>query len=76
MLGRGLGLIGAIAAFAAATTTGGCTPRPSAEEPIVAAAPPIYCYETLALPDCFAEPLGPFDDNRLIGYYSGEYTGY
>ena len=68
MVGRGLGLIGAIAAFAAATATGGCTPRPSAEEAIVATAPPIYCYRTLAEPDCFAEPLGPFDANRLIAH--------
>ncbi len=74
MRGRGLGLIGA--AIMVATATSGCTPRPSAEEPIVAAAPPLYCYKTLALLDCFAEPLGPFDANRLIGSYSGEYTGY
>lgn len=70
MLGRGLGLIGAVAALVAvAAATSGCGPRRSAEEPIVAAAAPIYCYRTLAEADCFAEPLGPFDANRLIAHY-------
>ena len=69
MLGRGLGfgLISA-AMFAAAAVTGGCTPRPSAEEAIVATAPPVYCYRTLGIPDCYREPLGPFDVNRTIHY--------
>jgi hypothetical protein len=64
------------AAIVGAGMASGCQPRQSAEEPIVAAAPPIYCYRTLAEADCFAEPLGPFDANRLIGFYTGEYTGY
>lgn len=74
---RGLGgrLMGTAAAIAIAGAVSGCQPRQSAEERIVAAAPPIYCYRTLARPDCFAQPLGPYDDNRLIGYYTGEYGG-
>jgi len=74
--GFGARLIGAAAAIAIAGAAGGCQPRPSAEEPIVAAAPAIFCYRTLAEADCFDHPLGPYDDNRLINYYSGEYTGY
>lgn len=71
----GARLMGTAAAIAIAGAVSGCQPRQSAEEPIVAAAPPIYCYRTLAEPDCFAEPLGPFDANRLIGYYTGSYMG-
>ena len=69
-------LTGTAAAFAVVAAMGGCQPRPSAEEPIVAAAPAIFCYRTLAEADCFDHPLGAFDDNRLINYYTGEYTGY
>lgn len=30
--------------------------------------PTIYCYETLAKPDCYAQPI-PGEYNRMIGYY-------
>jgi hypothetical protein len=30
--------------------------------------PPVYCYRTLGIPDCYREPLGPFDVNRTIHY--------
>ncbi|MBW7849979.1 MAG: hypothetical protein H3C38_05740 [Rhodospirillales bacterium] len=29
---------------------------------------PIYCYRTLAAPDCYAQPQ-PGEAHRLIGYY-------
>ena len=29
---------------------------------------PVYCYQTLGDPDCYAQPA-PGDYNRLIGYY-------
>jgi hypothetical protein len=35
--------------------------------------PAIYCYETLAQPDCYAQPL-PGDYNRMIGYYGAPPT--
>lgn len=69
MRGRGLGLTGALAALAViAVATSGCQPRRSAEEAIVAQAPPVYCYRTLGIPDCYSAPLGPFDVNRTIHY--------
>ena len=30
--------------------------------------PAIYCYESLAKPDCYAQPL-PGEYNRMIGFY-------
>jgi hypothetical protein len=29
---------------------------------------PVYCYQTLAKPDCYAQPV-PGDFNRMIGFY-------
>ena len=35
--------------------------------------PAIYCYDTLAKPDCYAQPL-PGEYNRMIGYYGAPPT--
>lgn len=55
---------------AAAAILSGCSERPTAEvyevEPAETAAAPIFCYRTLARPDCYGEPQ-PGPPNRLIG---------
>lgn len=35
--------------------------------------PAIYCYHTLAGPDCYAQPL-PGEYDRMIGYYGAPST--
>jgi hypothetical protein len=43
--------------------------QPKQPEVIAYVAPPtIYCYQTLAKPDCYAQPV-PGDYNRMIGFY-------
>jgi hypothetical protein len=43
--------------------------QPKQPEVVAYVQPPqIYCYETLARPDCYAEPL-PDGYGRMIGFY-------
>jgi hypothetical protein len=43
--------------------------QPNQPETIAYVEPPaIYCYQTLAQPDCYAQPT-PGDYNRMIGFY-------
>jgi hypothetical protein len=49
-----------------ASVLGAC--EPNLPEIIAYMPPTIYCYETLAKPDCYAQPL-PGEYNRMIGFY-------
>jgi hypothetical protein len=43
--------------------------QPKQPEVVAYVQPPaIYCYESLARPDCYAQPL-PGEYNRMIGFY-------
>jgi hypothetical protein len=56
-----------LASAAALPGLGAC--QPDRPELIAFVEPlPVYCYQTLAKPDCYAQPV-PGDFNRMIGFY-------
>jgi hypothetical protein len=56
-----------LASAAALSGLGACQPN---QPEVVAFVEqlPVYCYQTLAKPDCYAQPM-PGDFNRMIGFY-------
>jgi hypothetical protein len=61
-----LGLAGALLAGCSS-----CGPKAAAE----AAVKPVYCYETLALVDCYRTPQAGWE-NRLVGFYGPAPMGF